>query len=154
MPPVATIATVMRPPLFVPGTRQVEDVLGDMKRQQDHLAIVLDEFGGTAGLVTMEDVLEELVGPIFDEHDTKAAGLGTGGLLSGAAELRDINAVHGLALDDSDYTTLGGLLFGQLGRLPRVGDVVRVPGAAFEIVAMDGVKVDQARLVEKLPVGS
>ena len=59
----------MRPPLFVPGTREVEDVLADMKRLKTHLAVVLDEYGGTAGLVTMEDLLEEIVGPIYDEYD-------------------------------------------------------------------------------------
>jgi len=63
------VRAIMRPPLFVPGTREVEDVLADMKRLKVHLAIVLDEYGGTAGLVTMEDLLEEIVGPIYDEYD-------------------------------------------------------------------------------------
>ena len=67
--PGQTIRTILRPPLFVPGTREVEDVLADMKRLKTHLAIVLDEYGGTAGLVTMEDLLEEIVGPIYDEYD-------------------------------------------------------------------------------------
>ena len=67
--PEETVRTIMRPPLFVPGTREVEDVLADMKRLKVHLAVVLDEYGGTAGLVTMEDLLEEIVGPIFDEYD-------------------------------------------------------------------------------------
>src|SRR6266498_4002383 len=67
--PSETVRTIMRPPLFVPGTREVEDVLADMKRLKVHLAVVLDEYGGTAGLVTMEDLLEEIVGPIFDEYD-------------------------------------------------------------------------------------
>src|SRR5207247_73525 len=63
------VKDILRPAFFVPGTREVEDVLADMKRQKVHLAIVLDEFGGTAGLVTMEDLLEEIVGPIYDEYD-------------------------------------------------------------------------------------
>src|SRR6266545_3974171 len=67
--PRETVREIMRPPLFVPGTREVEDVLADMKRLKTHLAVVLDEYGGTAGLVTMEDLLEEIVGPIFDEYD-------------------------------------------------------------------------------------
>ena len=67
--PEAVVRTIMRPPLFVPGTREVEDVLADMKKLKVHLAVVLDEYGGTAGLVTMEDLLEEIVGPIFDEYD-------------------------------------------------------------------------------------
>ena len=67
--PHETVQAIMRPPLFVPGTREVEDVLADMKRLKTHLAVVLDEYGGTAGLVTMEDLLEEIVGPIYDEYD-------------------------------------------------------------------------------------
>ena len=68
-PPGRTVREILRPPLFVPGTREVEDVLADMKRLKTHLAVVLDEYGGTAGLVTMEDLLEEIVGPIYDEYD-------------------------------------------------------------------------------------
>src|SRR5256886_3096664 len=83
------LPAVLRPAVFVPGTREVEDVLADMKRQKIHLAIVLDEFGGTAGLVTMEDLLEEIVGQIYDEYDRPTAELraapdGTAPVLSGA----------------------------------------------------------------------
>jgi CBS domain containing-hemolysin-like protein len=154
------VEQVMRPTLFVPGTREVEDVLADMKRQKVHLAIVLDEFGGTAGLVTMEDLLEEIVGQIYDEYDrpesTAPASTEAGALIPGATELREVNEQHGLDLDDTDYTTLGGVLFGELGRLPKVGDTVSVlgvrgPGGVFEIVAMDGRRVGQARLVRKMP---
>jgi CBS domain containing-hemolysin-like protein len=149
----ATVKDIARPPFFVPGTREVEDVLTDMKRQKVHLAIVLDEFGGTAGLVTMEDLLEEIVGPIYDEYDRPAApspkgGAGAGGtpLIAGGTEIRDVNRQFGLSLDDTDYTTIGGLLFGTLGRLPKVGDRVTVGGAAFEIVDMDGRRVGKARV--------
>ena len=92
--PAATVETVMRPTFFVPGTREVEDVLADMKRQKVHIAIVLDEYGGTAGLVTMEDLLEEIVGPIYDEYDrapdAAAAAPDAAPLLSGAAEIREV----------------------------------------------------------------
>jgi putative hemolysin len=154
------VEKVMRPTLFVPGTREVEDVLADMKRQKVHLAIVLDEFGGTAGLVTMEDLLEEIVGQIYDEYDRPEAAPPTtteaGELIPGATEIRDVNERHGLMLDDADYTTLGGLLFGELGRLPKVGDAVSVlgmgggAGAVFEIVEMNGRRVGKVRLVRKL----
>ena len=148
----ATVETVMRPTFFVPGTREVEDVLADMKRQKVHIAIVLDEYGGTAGLVTMEDLLEEIVGPIYDEYDRApepagAAAPDAAPVLSGAAEIRDINEAHGLALDDTDYTTVGGLVFGMLGRLPKVGDVVTVKGGQLEVVEMDGRRVGKVRLV-------
>jgi CBS domain containing-hemolysin-like protein len=149
----ATVKEIARPAFFVPGTREVEDVLTDMKRQKVHLAIVLDEFGGTAGLVTMEDLLEEIVGPIYDEYDRPAApatksAAATGGapVIAGSTEIRDVNRQFGLALDDADYTTIGGLLFGTLGRLPKVGDRVTVTGAAFEIVEMDGRRVGRTRV--------
>jgi CBS domain containing-hemolysin-like protein len=146
---------VMRPAMFVPGTREVEDVLADMKRQKSHLAIVLDEFGGTAGLVTMEDLLEEIVGQIYDEYDRPtgepraAPGVAAAGAtqLSGATPIRDVNSALGLELDERDYATIGGYLFGVLGRLPAVGDQVAVKGAVFEIVAMDGRRVGAVRVV-------
>jgi putative hemolysin len=147
----ATVETVMRPTYFVPGTREVEDVLADMKRQKVHMAIVLDEYGGTAGLVTMEDLLEEIVGPIYDEYDRAPEPAATAPdaapVLAGSAEIRDVNEAHGLALDDTDYTTVGGLVFGALGRLPRVGDVVKVAGGQLEVVEMDGRRIGKVRLM-------
>ena len=151
----APVQDIARPAFFVPGTREVEDVLADMKRQKVHLAIVLDEFGGTAGLVTMEDLLEEIVGPIYDEYDqAPSAGPGTaassGGsgvpILPGSAEVDDVNRLLKLHLDDADYTTIGGLLFGRLGRLPKVGDRVNLQGATFEILEMDGRRVGKVRV--------
>src|SRR5262249_54157535 len=79
--PERTLATIVREPLFVPGTAEVEDVLADMKRRKVHLAVVLDEYGGTAGLVTMEDLLEEIVGKIYDEYDREQRGPGGDGSL-------------------------------------------------------------------------
>ena len=147
--PGATVGSIRREPLFVPGTREVEDVLTDMKRLKTHLAVVLDEYGGTAGLVTMEDLLEEIVGPIYDEHDrpeaTPAAGEGAP-LLDGAMTLSEFNAAWEANLDDRDYTTLGGFLFGELGRLPRVGDRVVVGPRTFEIVSMEGRRVREVRM--------
>lgn len=149
----APVQDIARPAFFVPGTREVEDVLADMKRQKVHLAIVLDEFGGTAGLVTMEDLLEEIVGPIFDEYDqaaTPPAATPAGGsgvpIISGSTEIGDVNRMLKLHLDDTDYTTIGGLLFGRLGRLPKVGDRVNLEGTTFEIVDMDGRRVGRVRV--------
>jgi CBS domain containing-hemolysin-like protein len=146
--PGSTVGTICRPPLFVPGTREVEDVLADMKRLKVHLALVLDEYGGTAGLVTMEDLLEEIVGDIFDEYDRaerpQPAAEGAP-LIDGAKTISEWNAEHEMQLDDTDYTTVGGYLFGQLGRLPRVGDRVTVGTDIFEIVEMDGRRVKAVR---------
>jgi magnesium and cobalt exporter, CNNM family len=146
--PGETVGTIMRPPLFVPGTREVEDVLADMKRLKVHLAIVLDEYGGTAGLVTMEDLLEEIVGDIFDEYDRqeRAPKPETGApLLDGALAISEFNTQNDRELDDTEYTTLGGYLFGQLGRLPRVGDRVTAGPDVFEIAEMEGRRVKLVR---------
>jgi CBS domain containing-hemolysin-like protein len=151
--PGQTIRVIMRPPLFVPGTREVEDVLADMKRLKTHLAIVLDEYGGTAGLVTMEDLLEEIVGPIYDEHDTQdRSGPDEGGpRLDGSMPISEFNTEYEGTLDDTDYTTIGGYIFGQLGRLPRVGDRVTAGPFTFEVVEMDGRRVKTIRLHTSRP---
>jgi CBS domain containing-hemolysin-like protein len=153
--PRATIRSVMRTPLFVPGTREVEDVLTDMKRLKIHLAVVLDEYGGTAGLVTMEDLLEEIVGDIFDEHDrAHAPEIAEGApLLDGAMPISEFNTRFDATIDDTDYTTIGGYVFGELGRLPRSGDRVSAGSMLLEVAAMDGRRVDTLRILtpEKKP---
>jgi len=152
--PGQTLRSVMRPPLFVPGTREVEDVLADMKRLKVHLAVVLDEYGGTAGLVTMEDLLEEIVGPIYDEYDLQerppAAPPG-GPVVDGAMPITEFNTEYDAELSDVDYTTLGGYLFGQLGRLPRPGDRVSAGPFTFEVLEMEGRRVKAIRLHQAQP---
>jgi CBS domain containing-hemolysin-like protein len=139
-----TLTSIMRPPLFVPATNEVEDVLAAMKRQKAHLAVVLDEHGGTSGIVTMEDLLEEIVGPIPDEHDVPEQPervVGGDTIVDGAMVIADFNSTHELKLDDRHYNTVGGFVFGALGRLPRRGDRVAVPGCAFEVLEMEGRRV-------------
>jgi CBS domain containing-hemolysin-like protein len=147
--PPASLEGLLRPAHFVPGSREVEDVLADMKLRKAHMVIVLDEFGGTAGLVTMEDLLEEIVGQIEDEYDKprRASGPVAAGTVTfpGDATLAEVNEKCGLQLASEDYTTIGGYLFGALGRLPKAGDVVKLKGGAFEIAAMDGRRVAEAR---------
>jgi len=151
--PPAAFATLLRPPHFVPGSREVEDVLADMKLRKVHMVIVLDEFGGTAGLVTMEDLLEEIVGQIEDEYD-RPSRLGTAkatpgtAVFAGGSELAEVNERCGLRLESADYSTLSGYLFGALGRLPKTGDVVTVKGGSFEVTAMDGKRIAEAKFVK------
>ena len=152
-----TLESLMRPVHFVPGSREIEDVLADMKLRKAHMVIVLDEFGGTAGLVTMEDLLEEIVGQIEDEYDQARDRAPRGSLampspkesgaalFQGSAELADVGERLHLSLESGDYTTLGGYLFGALGRLPKVGDRVSVNGGVFEVMAMDGRRVAETR---------
>ena len=139
----------MREPLFVPATRAAERVLEDLRRTRAHLAIVLDEYGGTAGIVTLEDLVEEVIGDIADEYDIVAReAMVTDGVLelAGALSLVDVRSDHGLKIPEGDWTTLGGYTFGKLGRLPRVGDRVTYPGGELEVVAMDGKRVAALRV--------
>jgi CBS domain containing-hemolysin-like protein len=148
--PTAPVRSVMRTPLFVPGTREVEDVLTDMKRLKVHLAVVLDEYGGTAGIVTMEDLLEEIVGDIFDEHDRPEAAAPVEGakVLDGSLPISEFNSEYNATIDDTDYTTIGGYLFGELGRLPRPGDRVPAGTLVLEVAEMEGRRVKSVRVVE------
>ncbi len=140
------LASVMRPVHVIPGSREVENVLGDFKRLKEHLAIVLDEYGGTAGLVTMEDLLEEIVGEILDEYDEPeedAVEVREGEtLVPGSTHIGELNEHFGLSVPETDYNTIGGYVFGVLGRLPLVGDRVVAGGAIFTVRELEGRKID------------
>jgi CBS domain containing-hemolysin-like protein len=140
----------LREPLFVPATRAAERVLEDLRRTRAHLAVVLDEYGGTAGIVTLEDLVEEVVGDIADEYDqVDREALITDGVLelAGSLSLVDVRSDYKLAIPDGDWTTLGGYAFSALGRLPVLGDRVAFPGGELEIVAMDGRRVAALRVL-------
>jgi CBS domain containing-hemolysin-like protein len=141
-----TIQAIMRPVHVVPGSREVEEVLADFKRLKEHMAVVLDEYGGTAGLVTMEDLLEEIVGEILDEYDETevlADDLpGSDVVLPGAMNIGELNERFGLAVPDDEYSTIGGYIFGALGRLPVTGDRVQASHALFTVRGMVGRRID------------
>ena len=142
-----TPATIMRPAHVIPGSRAVEEVLSDFKRLKEHMAIVLDEYGGTAGVVTMEDLLEEIVGEILDEYDEPAAPTPEttregSTLITGATNIGELNQRYELTVPDEEYTTIGGFVFGVLGRLPVIGDRVTAGGATFVVREMDGRRVE------------
>jgi CBS domain containing-hemolysin-like protein len=141
-----SLRSVMRPVHAVPGTREVEGVLADFKRLKEHMAIVLDEYGGTAGLVTMEDLLEEIVGEILDEYDEPPDRPEREGadlvVVPGGMNIGELNERYGLDVPDEDYTTVGGFVFGALGRLAVVGDRITAGGAVFTVREMDGRRID------------
>jgi CBS domain containing-hemolysin-like protein len=152
--PDEPLTALARTPLFVPGTREVEDVLADMKRLKYQMAIVLDEYGGTAGVVTMEDLIEEIVGEIYDEYDHAdpiPQPTADGITVPGETEVEDVNRMYGLTLSESEYQTIGGLVFGAVGRLPSVGDRVTVGTVRFEVLAMEGRRVDSVRMIVPPP---
>jgi len=142
------LPSIMRPVHVIPGSREVEEVLADFKRLKEHMAIVLDEYGGTAGVVTMEDLLEEIVGEILDEYDTPEDAeapmhIRAGEtLVPGSTHIGELNEHFGLSVPDEDYTTIGGYVFGMLGRLPVVGDRVIAGGAIFSVREMDGRRIE------------
>ena len=141
---------VMRPPLIVPENRSIDDLLDEFRRSSVQLAVVQDEYGGTAGLVTIEDLLEELVGEIQDEYDKEEPLLQT--LTSGQYRIDarmgidDLNERLGLSLPHEDFDTVGGFVFGLLGRQPEAGACVHHEGAEFLVEKTDGRRVDKIRL--------
>lgn len=153
LPPEALRRTrvtgVMRRVVAVPETMRLDRALAEMRLQRTPLFLVIDEFGGTAGLVTMEDVLEELVGELQDEFDRAAPQVRTapdGSLvIDGLTSLADVRDRLGLVLEGEPYDTIGGLVFGRLGRIAKLGDVVEIEGVRFEVTAMDGRRVAQVR---------
>lgn len=141
---------VMRDALFVPEGRPAELVLNELRKTRAHMAIVLDEYGGMQGVLTLEDLVEELIGDIADEHDAPLrSATTTGGVLelSGSLSLIDVRQDYHVEIPDGSWTTLGGFVFTQIGRVPRVGDRVSYPGGELEVVAMDRKRVAAVRVI-------
>jgi len=152
-PPARPVSELMRKPLYLPETAHLDRALAQFRRERVQLAIVIDEFGGTAGLVTLEDVIEELVGEVQDEFDREAPMLREESgvyLINGLMTLPDVRERLGLDLADEPYDTVGGMIFGRLGRLAQVGDSVDVEGYRFTVTAVAGRRVAQVK-AKKLP---
>lgn len=143
------LADFVREPMYVPDSRPAERVLDDLRRTRAHMAVVLDEYGGTAGIVTMEDLVEEVVGDIADEYDfASRESIVTDGVLelAGSMSLIDVRSDYRIPIPEGDWTTLGGYAFAKLGRLPRMGDRIQIPGGEMEVVAMDGRRIAALRI--------
>ena len=143
------LADFVREPMYVPDSRPAERVLDDLRRTRAHMAVVLDEYGGTAGIVTMEDLVEEVVGDISDEYDfASRESIVTDGVLelAGSLSLIDVRSDYRIQIPEGDWTTLGGYAFAKLGRLPRMGDRIPIPGGEMEVVAMDGRRIAALRI--------
>jgi CBS domain containing-hemolysin-like protein len=143
------LADFVREPMYVPDSRPAERVLDDLRKTRAHMAVVLDEYGGTAGIVTMEDLVEEVVGDIADEYDfASRESIVTDGVLelAGSLSLIDVRSDYRIQIPDGEWTTLGGFAFARLGRLPRMGDRIPIPGGEMEVVAMDGRRIAALRI--------
>ncbi len=136
------VDSVMRPVLYVPDSKPVDALLREMQAERKHVAVVVDEYGGTAGLVTIEDVLEEIVGEITDEYDVEHVDveqLANGSTrVSSRYPVDDLEEVCGIAIEDADVDTVGGLMAKHLGRVPIAGSVVEAHGLRFEAEAPTG----------------
>jgi len=143
----------VREALYVPDTRPAERVFDDLRKTRAQMAIVLDEYGGTAGVVTMEDLVEEIVGDIADEYDVAAReSVEMNGVLelAGSMSLVDVRSDYSLNIPEGSWTTLGGYVFSTLGRLPQMGDRVPFGQGELEVVAMDARRVAAVR-VHRVP---
>jgi CBS domain containing-hemolysin-like protein len=146
----ALLVDHMRPALVIPDSQPLDTVLFELRTRGSGMAVVTDEYGGTAGIVTSEDLLEEIVGEIRDEHDQEVtvAGEGSSGL-SGLLHRHEVEAEIGFSWPEGRYETLGGLLTAELGRLPEPGDRVTIAGWTFQVESVDGFRVETASLVSE-----
>jgi len=151
--PRPRLRDIMRPALFVPESQAVDDLLNELQRRRVHMAIVLDEYGGTAGLVTIEDLLEEIVGEIqdeFDEEEPMKVIVREGeAILDGRADIDEMGELVDPALeleDDEEYDTVGGFVYHRIGRVPVVGDTVAVDPFKITVIKVIGRRVGKVRV--------
>jgi putative hemolysin len=143
----ATVGDLAREVKRLPGTVAVLIALSEMRRENQHLAIVVDEYGGTDGIVTLEDLIEEVIGEIYDEYDEDVAAdedqpdgpQEVDGLLN----LDDFTEVTGLQLPEGPYETVAGFVLAELGRLPEVGDTIEVEGRTLTVLELDGRRISR-----------
>jgi len=152
--PRPRLRDIMRPALFVPESQSVDDLLHELQRRRVHMAIVLDEYGGTAGLVTIEDLLEEIVGEIQDEFDEeepmKVIVRDGEAILDGRADIDQLGELVDPPLeleDDEEYDTVGGFVYHRIGRVPVVGDTVAVDPFAITVIKVTGRRVGKVRVL-------
>ena len=154
---------MLRPAVFIPESKRLNVLLRDFRANRNHIAIVVDEYGGVAGLITIEDVLEQIVGDIEDEYDfdeeednilpVKDGDVGLRWRVKALTEIEQFNEALGTALSNEDVDTIGGLVANHLGRMPRKGEQFEIDDLRFEVLRADARQV-HVLLVEKLPQSS
>lgn len=153
----ADVRKLIKPPFFIPETMKISNLLREMQKKRVHMALVIDEYGGVSGLVTMEDLIEEIVGEIRDEYDIESPviQLSDGTLLIDASiSIKDLEDDYEIELPEStEYDTLGGFVLATLQRIPRIGDVVETDGKRITVSEMVGQRIAKVKL-EKIAVES
>ena len=149
------ISDLARPVYYVPETMKVDDLLRSLKTRKVHLAVVVDEYGGTAGIVTIEDLLEEIVGEIQDEYDVDEPAINQVDphtwIVDARVSLDDLNAETGLQLETEEGDSVGGLVYEQLGSIPQAGDSVDVDNVTITVQSVQGVRPEKLQIVVKEP---
>ena len=139
------VTAIMRDPRFIPESKRIAELLREMQGEKFHLAIVIDEYGGTAGLVTLEDLIEEVVGEIVDEFDVEQPMIeqvdGSRLRVNGRVPLYDLGELLGVDLPEGDWSTVGGLIFNSLGHVPTVGETCEVDGHRFLVERVQGRRI-------------
>ncbi len=143
------IAKILRPAYFIPESKKVDELLQELQQRRVHIAIVVDEYGGTAGLATIEDLLEEIVGEIQDEYDVEEPTVEVVSegefLFDARVALDEVNKLLGVELPAEGGDTLGGFIYSQLGRVPVVGDKITLGGVSVEVLSVAGRRIKQVR---------
>jgi CBS domain containing-hemolysin-like protein len=146
----ASLRDVARDPFYVPESKRVDDLLTDMRRVRKHIAIVVDEYGGTAGLATIEDLLEEIVGEIEDEHDEVGSRVqrisDTEVEFDGRVDIDELNDIFHTAIKGEEFDTVGGCVLHLLGKMPAVGDEAQTDRLMLRVVAIDGHRITRVRV--------
>lgn len=144
---------LIRQIITVPETRRIDRVLIDMRKKRAHMAVVLDEYGGTAGIVTLEDVMESLVGEIEDEFDKPRREISKQKdgvyLIDGLTPIEHVEEQFGLHINARGYTTIGGFLFGQIGKEPNIGDIVQIDGHTFTVKQIIGKRINTIAVTQR-----
>jgi CBS domain containing-hemolysin-like protein len=149
-----TVATLVRPVLFVPETKMTSQLLREMQKENIHMAIVIDEYGSVAGLVTLEDLVEEIVGEIRDEHELSHDIVRESDgayVMQGTVDVGRLQDLFEMRLDQRDTTTVGGLVSAIAGRIPQPGEVVEDEGLRFEILESTDRKIEKVRVCRSQP---
>jgi len=149
---------ILRPPYFVPGSRNASELLKDLKDKKTHLAIVADEYGGTAGIITVEDIIEEIVGEIMDEHDSEEPWLTVAEdnslSVDARLEIEKLEEHLGIKLPEGDFESVGGFIIHLLGKIPEKGEKISYGNLDMTVKSADKRKIYKVLIAAQPPVGS
>ncbi|HLB25546.1 MAG TPA: hemolysin family protein [Nitrospirota bacterium] len=150
--PESPIRRMVRPAYFIPETKRVRQLLTEMQEQKIQMVIVIDEYGGTAGLITLEDLMEEIVGSIQDEFDSEESEVQIVDektvVVSGSADLDEVSQEIGINIESEDFNTIGGFVFGLFGRMPRPGETLKYHDLKFEVLEMNERKISRLKVTK------